>query len=358
MKHLLLSFFLIVTFVSQAQLLKDNFSSYTVGNDLNNQGGWTNNSSNPGGLGNCVGAGCTNQKVTSATLSFPNYGTSSKAVAISPERDGCGRGWATAVTTGSFYVSFLVNFSDIACGGTCTNDVDYFRILHRGDNFTTIARMFAKKTNSLSFQFGIEKGNNGAAARVYATTSINFNTTHLVVMKYTFNTGTNSDDVVRLYINPDMSLPEPSTADITSNLGNDNNNNGAIVLDAAAVSFRLNTAGLVPVGSYSLISAATQWNQLSHTAAAVTVIDTDLENVKVYAISAKQVVLQMNSNKTNMLTIEVTDVNGRIVGRQIAKLQPGVNQFKIETGMFVNGIYNIRAVGSKGVTPTVRFVKK
>lgn len=355
MKHFLLSVLLLTGGAVNAQLLKDNFSSYTTGNDLNNQGGWSNNTSNPGGGGNCAGATCTNQKVSATALSFNSYGTSSKSVNGGPGKDACGRGWTTNVTSGSVYVSFLVNFSDVTCDGSCSAfEWGFFRLIDRSSNFTTVVRMLTKKTTSGSFQFGVEKASNGAASRVYTTSSINFNTTHLVVLKYTINAGGSSDDIVKLYVNPDMSQPEPAVADITTNLGND----ASATIDIAAASFNYNSSvDRMPVGNYGLLTVAAQWNQLPHTVAAVPVIDRDIQQVKIFTTSSSQAVLQMNSNKTDALTIEVMDAMGRVVLKQTEKLQQGRNQFLIETSKLPAGVYNVRAFGSKGVTPTVRFVK-
>jgi hypothetical protein len=351
MKHLLPAFFFILSFTAQSQLLKENFASYTTGNDLNNQGGWSNNTSNPGGAGNCAGAICTNQKVTATSLSFANYGTSAKSIIADPGRDGIGKGWTTNVTSGSLYAAFVANFSDVFCSGTCSNEFGFFRLVDRSGNFSFVLRIYAKKASASTYQVGVEKGSSNN--RVYSTLAYNMNAANLIVLKYTINSSSGSDDVVRVYINPDMSQAEPASADINTNLGNDL----STTIDIAAVQYNFNSPGILPAGNYSLLAVATQWGQLPFTAAAVNTIDRDIQTVKVFSISASQAILQMNSNKTDALTIEVTDITGRMVAQQKVKLQPGANQFRIETAKLAGGIYNVKAFGSKGVTPTVRFIK-
>jgi hypothetical protein len=349
------SFFYTVSFcfllsAANAQVLQDNFGSYTTGSDLNGQGGWSNNTSNPGGAGNCAGAICDNQKVTATALSFANYGSSSKSITCSPGRDGVGKGWATNITSGSVYASFLVNFSDVLCNGSCSSEFGFFRLVNRGSNFSFVVRMLAKKTTASSFQFGVDKG--GGGNKVFSANSYNLNTTLLVVLKYTINTGSNSDDLMQVFVNPDMSLPEPASPDINSNLGTD-----LTSIDIAAAQFNFNSVGILPVGNYGLLSVATAWNQLPHTAAAVNNIDRDLSNAKVFATSSTQAVFQMSSTRADNITIEMTDVMGRVVLRQQAKLNAGTNSFVMQTTTLSKGIYNVRAVSSKGVSSTVRFMQ-
>jgi hypothetical protein len=342
---------ILCTFRMQAQILQENFSAYTVGGDLNGQGGWSNNTSNPGGGGNCAGAICTNQKVAAVALNVAGYGSSSKAITVDPGRDGVGKGWAANVTSGSIYAAFVVNFSDIACSGTCSNEFGFFRLQDRSGTFSFVVRMYVKKVNASTFQVGVEKGSSNN--RVYSTLAYNFNSANLIVLKYTINSGSGSDDVVRVYMNPDMTMAEPGSADINTNLGNDLSTS----IDVAAVQYNFNSSGLLPVGNHGLLSVVTQWSQLPFGAAAVNNIDRDFSNAKVFAASSTQAIFQMNSTRADNITIEMTDVMGRVVLRQQAKLNAGSNSFVLQTGALSKGIYNVRAVSSKGVSSTVRFMQ-
>ena len=335
---------------ASAQLLQDNFSSYTTGNDLNNQGGWSNNSSNPGGGGNCAGAICENQKISSTALTFTGYGSSLKSILAGPGRDAIGKGWSTNVTSGSLYASFLINFSDVLCTSTCSSEFVFFRLVNRSSNFSFAVRVLAKKTTASSFQLGVEKG--GGGNKVFTSNSYNFNNTYLVVLKYTINTGSGSDDVMQLFVNPDMAAAEPVSSEINTNLGTDATN-----IDIAAVQFHFNSSGLLPVGNYGLLSVATQWSQLPFTSASVNNLDRDLSNVKVFATSSTQAVFQMNSARIDNSTIEVMDIMGRVVLREQVKLNAGVNRFVLQTGTLSKGVYSVRAVSSKGVSATVRFAQ-
>lgn len=333
-----------------AQVLQDNFSTYIIGNDLNGQGGWSNSTSNPGGGGNCAGAVCNNQKISNTAISFPGYGSSSQSVVTGAGRDGVGKGWATNLTSGSVYAALVVNFSDIQCNSTCSNEFGFFRLQDRSGTFSFVLRLYVKKVSASTFQIGVEKGSSNN--RVYTTTAWNFNASHLIVVKYTINNGSGADDVIRLYVNPDLSQAEPSVAEVNTNLGNDLSTS----IDVAAVQLNFNSGGFLPVGNYGLVTVATQWNQVPFTPAAVSTIDRSFTNARVFAASSSHAVFQMNSTRADEIMIEITDLTGRVVFRQPAKLLAGRNSFTLETAALPKGIFNVRAAGSKGVSQTVRFM--
>ena len=54
--------------------------------------------------------------------------------------------------------------------------------------------------------FGVSKGSNTAD---YTPFNYSLNTTYLIVVKYTFNTGSTTDDEVKLWINPVLDGTEP-----------------------------------------------------------------------------------------------------------------------------------------------------
>ncbi|GJQ19925.1 MAG: hypothetical protein HBSIN02_02800 [Bacteroidia bacterium] len=59
----------------------------------------------------------------------------------------------------------------------------------------------------------------GAAAPTYTSSAYAKNDTHVVVIKYTFNTGSTIDDEVRLWVNPDLSGAEPAADVVKSDNG-------------------------------------------------------------------------------------------------------------------------------------------
>jgi hypothetical protein len=113
----------------------------------------------------------------------------------------------SSVSSGSIYASFMVNVS------SATTDGIYF--FHFGpENSTTsfFGKVFVQNDGSDNLAFGVAKNSNTSAA--YTTFSYSLNTTYLIVVKYTFNTSSTTDDEVKLWINPVLDGSEP-VADLT-----------------------------------------------------------------------------------------------------------------------------------------------
>ena len=109
----------------------------------------------------------------------------------------------TAQTSGSVYNSFLVNVSAAQTG-------DYFYTMNTGTAYTV--RLYIK-ANSTGFSFGLGKS---SATATYESTVRTFGTTYLVVSKYLFNTVSNSDDVVSLFVNPTLGQTSEPAATIAA----------------------------------------------------------------------------------------------------------------------------------------------
>ena len=102
---------LLNSFAMYSQIIfNDDFSSYSSGQPLSGQGSWTNNSSLNGGLGSCSGFGCVSSSIVNTSISYPNYGSASKSLSISSNQVAVGTVF-TSVSSGSLYLSFVVNFS-------------------------------------------------------------------------------------------------------------------------------------------------------------------------------------------------------------------------------------------------------
>ncbi len=99
-----------------------------------------------------------------------------------------------AVTTGSVYMSFLVNVSAAQAGD------NFIGIMNGlGPNPGVAARAFIKKSGK-GFVFGL--GKSAITSIPYENTVRTFGTTYLVVVKYTFNNENTTDDIVDMWVNP------------------------------------------------------------------------------------------------------------------------------------------------------------
>lgn len=96
-----------------------------------------------------------------------------------------------SVNTNSIYVSFLLRVDSVQATG------DYFFALLPSTSSSNYTMRTFLKTSGAGFQIGISKS---TEAVTYAPATYNLGTTYLVVVKYTFNSGTNQDDQLSLFV--------------------------------------------------------------------------------------------------------------------------------------------------------------
>lgn len=218
-----------------SQLLTENFA-YTSG-QLLTANGWTAHS----------GAGTNALTVTATGLTYTGHPGSGvgNAVAMATSGEDANKTF-TSVNTGNVYMSFLVNVSAAQTG-------DYFIGLYQTSSIFPI-RIYAKTDAAGGFFFGVSKGSSTA---VYETTSRVFGTTYMVVVKYTFNTATTTDDVVNLWVNPALGGTEP-TATLANVTGT-----GADGASASAVYLRQGGAASSSTQQIDAILAGTTWESVT-----------------------------------------------------------------------------------------------
>ena len=198
-KHLgipavLILIFLLIFGKSWGQLIpfNENFS-YPTGN-LVVQGGWT-----------LQGSDNTNPIQVAATgLYYPGYVASGIGLSASLGQNATGQDLfrnftgITTLSSGSVYIAALVKVTSASRAG------DYFLSFKEttGASLTVFkGRLYAKDTlSSGNLVFGVTKSTSSSTAPVSWTSQyFSFGTTYLVVLKYTFNTGT-ANDVVDIFV--------------------------------------------------------------------------------------------------------------------------------------------------------------
>ncbi|MBA4311907.1 MAG: hypothetical protein C0417_04680 [Chlorobiaceae bacterium] len=177
--------------LGQSLLLEENFD-YPAGDSLNILHGWTVQST--ASYVNTI-------KVVSPGLTYTGYGSVlGNAAKIDTTGQDLYKSF-TSVTAGSVYSSFMVNISKVTTTG------DYFTHFTQATTTNFRGRVYAKSSGG-NVSFGLMKGSTGTVA--YTTATYALNTTHLVVLKYAFNTSTATDDSVYLFINPPIGITEPT----------------------------------------------------------------------------------------------------------------------------------------------------
>lgn len=126
-----------------------------------------------------------------------------------------------AYNSGTVYYSFLLNVTnETGLSGNATNG-DY--CMHLGGAANASLLYIKKGSTSLKFQIGIAK-KTASTPQYLSSNELNYGTTYLIIISYTFNSVSTTDDLVQLWVNPSLSGSQP-TADISfTDTQTDNNN--------------------------------------------------------------------------------------------------------------------------------------
>jgi hypothetical protein len=228
----------------KAQLLFEENFAYTVG-DLLTAHGWTAHSA----------AGTNSITTTAASISYTNYQSSGigEEITLTSSGEDVNKQF-TGQTSGSVYAGLLVNITSVATTG------DYFFHLGAtamGTNFK--GRLFVKKDASNNLAFGIAHSTTSAN---YSAFSYAMNTTYLIVVKYTFNSGT-ANDVVSIFVNPVIGDPEPVSPLVS------NTDTPTDPIDIGSVALRQGTAGNLVGLKLDGIRIGTTWASVAGFAAPI-----------------------------------------------------------------------------------------
>jgi hypothetical protein len=217
-------------------LLEDNFTHSAI----LTSNGYTANS----------GTGTNNLTAGSTGLTYTNYGSSNigNALAVANNGQDVSRTFTQQNSATTVYASFLVNVSAAQSG-------DYiFAIAPSLGASNYRARTFIKASSNSGFiNFGIS--NTGSVNYNSTPTDYAVNTTHLVVVKYTFTSNTTATATV--FVNPSTSS-EPSIGEVSFT---DNTGTNAPA-DINSFTIRQGGSGTAPTLVMDGIRIATNWGAL------------------------------------------------------------------------------------------------
>jgi hypothetical protein len=182
------------------------------------------------------GAGSTPVAVASGSLVFPSYepmesGNAATLTGGSGTREDVNHQF-TGISFGSMFVSFLVNVTSMSTSG------DYF--FHLGPtNLSTVfkAKVLAKTNTAGALAFGISKTSSTDSVISWTPFAYAPGTTYLLVLKYTFNSGSTSDDRVDLWVDPPLDGAEPASTVHQTDGGSDASEIGSFALRQGSVSY-------------------------------------------------------------------------------------------------------------------------
>mgnify|MGYP002651409927 CR=1 FL=1 len=275
--------FLVLLFTvsfSFGQVLTENFS-YTAG-QLLTANGWSAHS----------GAGTNAITVTAPGLTYSGHPGSGvgNATTMTTSGEDVNRTF-TAISSGSAYMSFLLNVSAAQTGG------DYFIGLFQTSSIFPL-RIYAKSDGAGGYFLGISKA---TGAITYEATSRTFGTTYFIVANYIFNTATTTDDVVNLWVNPALGGSE-TTATIA-------NVTGAVTdgTSAAAIYLRQGAAGNASTQQIDAILVGSTWEDVTPSGAATPSLSASaLTNFNNVCINTEAGPNSFTITGTNLTTANVT----------------------------------------------------
>ena len=187
--------------------------------------------------------------VGNTDLSYPGYsgsGGNSVSLLTTGEDDSHPFIGAASQSSGEVYCSALLNVSAAQAIG------DYFLSFYSSGGY--YGRMFIKSSGA-GFTIGISKN---STTPNYSSSTYNFGTTYLVVMHYSFVTGTTNDPVY-LYVNPVLGAAEPIGTPTASATVTENDNSTGINM----IALRQGTTANTPTLKIDGIIVATTWAEVT-----------------------------------------------------------------------------------------------
>ena len=220
-------FALLMAVTSKAQLIEESFD-YPEGDSIGAHG-WVHFS--PTGTGTLNRISVTSPGLEYAGFQFQGIGN---AATVSNSGQDSYKSFTSPQNTGSVYAFFLVRVDTVRTTG------DYFCSFLPSTSATNfLSRVYARKmqTSAQKFAFGISKTTTTGGIQ-WSDTVYNKGTTYLLVMKYTFNSISNTDDEVSLFIfssGVPATEPAPTIGPLTGT-GTDGNDIGRFAIRQGAES--------------------------------------------------------------------------------------------------------------------------
>jgi Secretion system C-terminal sorting domain/Dockerin type I domain len=275
--------------ISFSQLIfRDDFSTFNLAK-IDGQSGWSTSTPSLGnGTGGCFSIGC-QVSVTTKSLTYSNFGSCTQAInpidGTLATGDGPGKSLSGAVNSGAVYVALLVNFKNPLSNPNTAKQIVRFM----DNSFTTASRIYLKQVTG-AFQVGVDK--NGSASIVYSSSSYNYNQDHLLILKYEFNTSSSTDDVASVFIDPDLSLPEPTPIATITGV--------ADVASITRIAFPWNSTSFLPNGYIGIVTTAKDWTNLAE------------QSVPTYNISGRTIAPLQKTIKTSKIKIATASTKDSI----------------------------------------------
>ena len=351
MKRKLLIIALFSIGLLQAQnIFKDDFSTYTINQELSGQGLWSNSPIAPNvGIGACLPLSatepCFGTKVIGQSLSYLNYGSSNSSILLGPVQDGVARAITPIVTGGDLYLGLVLNITSAPT--TAGSPVDFLRVIN--SDATQVTFRLLVKDAGFGYNVGIRKGASNNAT-VYTGDILNYGENVLVILKYSHLIGPN-DDIVSAYVNPNYTNIAPANPNITNSSGFDQS--GAI--DRVAFRMNFNVAASMPTGIIGLVSTSTTWEGLTFEPLGVNQFD---KNKLTISSSFENGLLNVSAtNAISNAKLTLYSMTGSLLESQTVNIPSGNSQIALASKLTA-GIYIAQLSDDSGATKSFKIISK
>ena len=340
---------MLVFFVSlstaNAQLIMSNYFNHTDSLTFNN---WVPIS----------GQGLQRPILQATNLAYPNF-TSNNGGSVQlnnypTSAEDLKKVLPTPQTTGTVYLSYLMRVASAALDTSTSASArqDHF-CSFTGSSTTFGGRLYLRRdvvANKLRLGFG-----KAGIPTAFLTNDFEFNQTYCVVIKYQIIAGAGNDSTSLFVFNTTTGVPatEPATPLVISEMGS----------DLAMVEGVYLRQGSVVPGSVEIdgIIVANSWIKPFMTPNGTQ----DLKNPA--HLSIKTVAPMPISNEANIqfeslvagsTQINVTDLTGRNVSKQVVEAQIGVNTLTIDASKWTAGVYFMTVQNDNSVSKPMRIIKQ
>ncbi|MCB0728478.1 MAG: hypothetical protein KDD00_13520 [Ignavibacteriae bacterium] len=245
-KIILILCFAFLSSASFAQLINENFN-YPIGDSLTYHN-WVAFSGAGYGL-----------LVTSPGLTYPGYpgsgvGGATTLTFTSASAQDVYKDFSSNKSSGSVYASFMVKVDTASAVG------NYFAsFLPSTSTSNYYGRVYARIASNGKVAFGVSKSSTNATIfAAYSDSIYNYGSTYVVVVKYKFNSGTNTDDEVSLFVFDGaipVNEPAPTVGPITTTQNDVSPDLGRFALRQGA-----SGSSLTPAATVDGIRVTGAWN--------------------------------------------------------------------------------------------------
>lgn len=283
--------------------------NYTVGNSLGSEQKWTN-----------VNSGDNIVTVT-GNLSYTGLTTAGNSISFAADGIDCFSP-ITSTNSGTVYYSFLMNVNSMA-GVT---DANGGYLAGFGETNTNLgATLWTKRVDDTNFNLGIEVRTANAANTSYTSTTYQTGQTYFIVVGYTFNPATTSDDIVNLWIDPVVNNPEPSATLTDTHAATD-------LLNISRFFFRQDSATETPAVQIDELRIGTAWADVVPQVAGLA--DNNINGLTMYPNPLKGNTLFLTSTANAAMSVQIFD----LLGKEVLKsdvINNAVNVSKLNSGVYI-----------------------